>query len=179
MRYPLIACGILLIALMSESWGMPHYAAPATGLLFLIIVQCTRHLALLDVEGSKAWPLSDTRNSVVVIWHFDFAGCDCRSTPGCAKKLAARKSCSSGGTQSFAKHTPGKHLVIVDYGPRHDVKQEWIYNLADIDASPVVWARDMGEHDNQELLQYFSDRKVWRLQADETPPKLSPYLASH
>jgi len=74
------------------------------------------------------------------------------------------------------ENTPGKHLIVVDYGPRHDPKLEWIYNAADIDSSPVIWARDMGDHDNQELLQYFSNRKVWRLQADETPPRLSPYL---
>jgi hypothetical protein len=28
---------------------------------------------------------------------------------------------------------------------------------------------------NLELIQYFKDRKVWLLQADETPPKLTEY----
>jgi hypothetical protein len=39
----------------------------------------------------------------------------------------------------------------------------------------VVWARDMDEKSNQELLQYFKNRNVWLLEPDESPPKLSPY----
>jgi hypothetical protein len=41
-----------------------------------------------------------------------------------------------------------------------------------------VWARDMDEKSNQELLQYFKNRNVWLLEPDESPPKLSPYPAS-
>ncbi len=70
---------------------------------------------------------------------------------------------------------PGKQLVIVRYEPTHDVNDEWVYNRADIDASSVVWARDMGEEDNQDLLAYFKDRKVWLLNADRSPRKLLPY----
>jgi hypothetical protein len=67
----------------------------------------------------------------------------------------------------------------VRYSPQHDLKIEWVYNGADIDGSKVVWSRDMGARDNQELLQYFSDRTAWVLEADETPPKLYSYLAAH
>jgi hypothetical protein len=38
----------------------------------------------------------------------------------------------------------------------------------------VVWARDMGDADNQELLRYFRNRRVWRLDADGHPPRLEP-----
>jgi hypothetical protein len=33
----------------------------------------------------------------------------------------------------------------------------------------------MGAADNEELLRYYEDRRVWLLEADETPPKLSAY----
>ena len=76
---------------------------------------------------------------------------------------------------SELKEMPGKHLVIVHYRPGHSSHIDWIFNRADIDASKVVWARDMGDGANQELLLYFKDRKAWRVEADDLSPKLEPY----
>src|SRR6267143_1131112 len=70
------------------------------------------------------------------------------------------------------ENLPGRHLVIVRYGPDHDLDQEWVYNAADIDGAKVVWARDMGDWRNEELLQYFRDRHLWRLNADQSPARL-------
>jgi hypothetical protein len=61
------------------------------------------------------------------------------------------------------------------YAPHHDFDREWVYNEADIDAAKVVWARDMGRSANQELLDYFRDRKVWLVEADSPAPQLRPY----
>jgi len=73
---------------------------------------------------------------------------------------------------------PGRQLAIIRYGPHHDsLYHEWVYNEADIDRAKVVWARDMGPAKNQELIDYFHDRGVWLVEADETPPKLSQYQA--
>ena len=33
----------------------------------------------------------------------------------------------------------------------------------------------MGAVQNKELISYFKDRCIWSLEADEKPPKLSPY----
>jgi hypothetical protein len=70
---------------------------------------------------------------------------------------------------------PGPQLVIVVYGPRHNFFREWVYNSAEIDGAKVLWARDMGNTGNQELLNYFKDRKVWRVNADASPPRLESY----
>jgi len=70
----------------------------------------------------------------------------------------------------------GKQLAIVRYGPDHNaVMNEWVYNHADIDGSKVVWAREMDGNANQELLEYFRDRRAWLVEADLTPPKVSAY----
>ena len=53
-----------------------------------------------------------------------------------------------------------------------------MYNKADIDGTKVVWARDMGFSENEELLRYFKDRRAWLVEPDETPPKVSPYVAT-
>ena len=50
--------------------------------------------------------------------------------------------------------------VVVHYEARHDVLEEWGFNGANIDAQKIIWARDMGEPANQELLQYYKDHLV-------------------
>ena len=68
----------------------------------------------------------------------------------------------------------GRHLVFVEYTSDHNPHEEWVYNTADIDSAPVVFARDMGTTKDMELIQYFSDRQVWRLVVDDRPLKLEP-----
>lgn len=63
--------------------------------------------------------------------------------------------------ESRLMHTPGQHLVIVHYNDRDVPSHDWIYNAADIDASKVVWARDMGREKDKELLRYYANRTVW------------------
>ena len=50
----------------------------------------------------------------------------------------------------------GKHLIVVAPEVR-----EMVFNGADLDGAPVVWARDLG--DNAALLAYYRDRTIWRL----------------
>lgn len=76
--------------------------------------------------------------------------------------------------QQLAQKT-GPQLVFVRYWPQHIFQDEWVYNAADIDHAPVVWARDLGDSENQKLLQYYSHRTAWLLEPDAVPPQLSRY----
>jgi hypothetical protein len=69
---------------------------------------------------------------------------------------------------------PGKQLVFVRYWPQHIFQDEWVWNAADIDASRVVWARDLGEDEDEKLKSLYPDRKVWILEPDARPPRLTP-----
>jgi hypothetical protein len=79
--------------------------------------------------------------------------------------------------QSQLQDLPGKQLVIVRYQPEHVPFSEWVYNDADIDRSKVVWARELETAQNQKLIDYFKDRRIWLLEADSVPPRLAPYSA--
>ena len=65
--------------------------------------------------------------------------------------------------------------MVVRYSSDHDPIHEWVYNRADIDAAPVIWAQDTGDR-NQELIGYFNGRRVWLLEPSEPGmARLSPY----
>jgi hypothetical protein len=70
---------------------------------------------------------------------------------------------------------PGKLLVFVRYYPQHVFQDEWVYNAADIDGARVVWARDLGEAEDERLRSYYPGRAVWLLEPDVRPPKLTAY----
>jgi len=71
------------------------------------------------------------------------------------------------------KKTGDKHLILVDYGfgnSGRNVRQpynEWVYNEADINKAKIVWARSLGKASDQELLEYFKDRRIWILSTDQ------------
>ena len=73
---------------------------------------------------------------------------------------------------------PGGQIAVVRYSPAHNPQDEWVYNAADIDQSKVIWAREMSPINNQELFQYYKDRKVWLVQPDAQPVAISPYPLS-
>jgi hypothetical protein len=78
------------------------------------------------------------------------------------------------GVERQLAAAPGKQLVFVRYSPGHTFN-EWVHNAADIDQSRIVWARDLGPVENASLISYYGDRKVWLLEPDLRPPRLTPY----
>jgi hypothetical protein len=70
---------------------------------------------------------------------------------------------------------PGKLLVFVRYYPQHIFQDEWVYNAADIDGARVVWARDLGEAEDEKLRNYYPGRAVWLLEPDFRPPRLTAF----
>jgi len=81
------------------------------------------------------------------------------------------------GIAKRLEEIPGKKLVFVRYGPQHRFR-EWIHNAANIDASPVVMALDLGP-ENDELRRYCPDRSIWLLEPDARPVRLVEYSSLH
>jgi hypothetical protein len=178
----LLFVGAVAVAGMGlNAWFYPHYAAPITGLLFVIVVQGIRRLRVWRRSTGAGLFLARAIPAICLVmivvrlaaqpfaflfppdfpmtWYHTSAGNVARARV--LAKLAAMD---------------GSHVAIVRYGPTHRaVMNEWVYNQADVDRARVVWAREMDASNNRELIRYFHRRHVWLVEADEIPPKVSPY----
>ncbi len=165
-RLLIFQVAICFAGFLSVAWIEPHYAAPLTATLAILLVQGIRHIRLCHF-GRRPIGIALSRATVLgAILLAPFHSVLLRTHPS----VDARAS-----TVSQLKQTPGDHLVIVRYSPTHDPAEEWVYNGADIDHSKIVWAREIPGVSMQPLLDYFHDRKVWLVEPDEAVPHLSPY----
>lgn len=174
LRLALVAGFIFCLGWLVETWTFPHYVAPATGLVYLVLVQCMRHVRLWRREQAPVGRFLVRSIPVVCV-----AMIVLRLT-GIVVHAPLEPHWPLGNIDRVhiiekLDAIPGSHLVIVRYGPGHNVDRDWIYNAPDIDGSRIVWARDMGKDRNTELLQYFPDRHAWLMWGDESPPQLAPY----
>ena len=177
LRFPLITGGVFLLGIAVETWTMPHYVAPATAVIYIVIIQCMRHLHVWRRQEGTGVTLVRTIPVIACAMVVLRVVAAAAHVPLEAKW--PRGNLERPRIIRQLEREPRKDLVLVRYEPGHDVDWEWVYNDADIDASPVVWARDMGPKDNRELLQYFHDRRAWVLDADQVPARLEPYTAGN
>ena len=176
MRLPLIMAGVVIAGNVVETWTLIHYLAPAVGLFFLLLTQSLRHLRL---SKFRARPVGQGLARAVVA--ICIAMVVLRVT-AMAAGIPIEPPQQEGNQKRDTiirqlQNLPGKQLVIVHYGPHHIPHEDWINNRADIDAAKIVWARDMGDQQNRELLAYFKDRRTWRMNADEPAIELQALSA--
>jgi hypothetical protein len=172
-RFPLLAGTFFLLGLAVQTWTLPHYAAPATGLIYIVLLQCMRHLRFCRWRGQPLG-LAVVRAIPVIACAMILLRVGAAAAHTQIEPPWPRGNLDRARILRALQNSPGQHLVIVRYGPHHDVDWEWVYNEAEIDRAKVVWARDMGQQQNQELLRYFHYRTAWTVNGDESPPRLSP-----
>lgn len=172
--YRLWTAAVILVCawfgLIIESVRAPHYVAGSVGLFALLAVYGLRWLRVIG----------KTYGPVVVLTLVGIMCLQGRASEQGQSWETRRISPRMIATQEVMKHS-GRHLILVRYSPDHiDRGDECVYNAADIDASQIVWARDMGEAKNQELIDYYrGSRKVWLYQPDTDPAELIPYESVH
>lgn len=160
----------------------PHYSAPVTVLIVLVIIQCLRRMRSSGQTGlflSRALPavcivgllvpvcgrllepvLPSQHRGITRLWVSEFAHDTAREVfvPALQKQK-------------------GRQLVFVRYRPVDEQKKfEWIYNCANIEAEKIIWIRDSQDSvDNLQVLRRFAGRTVWLAEADTNPPRIAPY----
>jgi hypothetical protein len=169
---------LLLLVLASAASSLadrlrPHYVAPAAALFLFLAVAGLRRLRAVRLRGRRIGrALSE---AIVVVALLSMAlGASFRAVFGAPYQDTPLVRDRPRITATL-RAAPGNDLVIVSYAPQHNEHDEWVYNGADLNSAPIVWARDMGADQNRPLLDYYANRKIWRLYADENPPRLEPY----
>ncbi len=178
-RFLITVVAVFFSGLLAESYFEPHYAAPITGVLLALTLVAMRRLQDWEPNGRRRG--AGLNRAVVVVCLLSFAiravaagrGWELPRSDAPAWHQLAPKSFGRAALVAKLKGLPGKQLVIVRYASHHDLFDEWVYNDADIDNSKIVWAREMDAAENAKLVDYFKDRQIWLLEADEQSPKLS------
>ena len=183
LRVLVLIGAVYAMGLCLNAWLFPHYVAPFTCALYAILLQAMRHMrvwrpyrqpfgmaflrllpiACIMLAGLRlyAQPLNIAIPRWPAMWYGTLSS-------GMARALVV----------SELEAYPGPQLAIVRYTPDHAPFDDWVYNAADIDKSKVVWAREMETRNSQDLLCYFPTRRVWLVEPDFHPPKISPYTNS-
>ena len=147
---------------------LPHYTAAYTLVLVLLITLAMRAMARWRHRGRAVGGYA-----LIAV----FASALAPNVAGVGRLLlegGVTKTKNRPYVEAQLKKISGKHLVFVHYGPNHGVHGEWVYNAANIDSAPVVWAREWRPDRDEALMQYFAARYVWRVDADQ--PDGRPFL---
>ena len=184
MRFLVICILFLSAGMLVEIFLIPHYVAPFTAAIYALGLQAVRHIYQWR-PGDKPVGMGWVRMTATLIiamsclrlfarplkmsfpewpsstWNFSWYGPDVFGTE---RRHVAES----------LEGLPGKQLALVRYSTKHNPQDEWVYNAAEIDNAKVIWARDMNPADNQTLIDYYKDRKVWLVQPD-LGPSVTPY----
>ncbi len=185
-RFLFLSAGVFFAGLALELFYFVHYSAPMICLVFAIL--------LLAMRKVRDWKWRDKpvglflTRSVPVICLLMLLLRVVAASP-IEAYLRSKSEWPSTWFNSIPLKTgrarieaqlgaqPGNHLVLVLYNPDPDYVYDWVHNEAEIDRSRIVWARDMGAAQNQELINYFKDRHVWLVDPADEQPKLTEYPA--
>jgi len=175
MRLPAAICAAMIAGFAVQTWSLPHYFSPATGALYILLLQGIRHLWHW-YPGQRPMGRALVRAVPVLACAMILLRITAAAMHVHIEPAWPRGNLDRAQVAAEISRIPGKQLVLVSYGSHHNVDWEWVWNDADVDGSKVVWARDMDTTGNQELLRYFSDRTVWFLKPDDNSPQPLPYL---
>ncbi|HVO60280.1 MAG TPA: hypothetical protein VMT53_05060 [Terriglobales bacterium] len=174
MRLPLVLLAVTTIAIAVQTFMLPHYFAPALGVLYLFVVQGLRRLARwfplgrpLGRDIVRAIPVLV---SAMVVFR---VGAILAHVP---MEPAWYREPERSQVATRLRGMPGPQLVFVHFGPGADYGRDWVYNDADIDSAKIVWANDLGSRANRELINYFHDRTLWLANVGGTHISVEPYL---
>jgi len=126
MRLPILIFLLGTAGFLALIWSMPHYAAPLTGVIFLLLIQAMRHLRTIRLGGR---PLGLALSwAIFTFWQPMLVSLSRASLRPIGMDLPGMTQCRAAiGKRLF--QTPGKHLIMVALPVRITIcNDEWVYN---------------------------------------------------
>ncbi len=173
-QWPLLATAVFLAGTNFYPYFYPHYIAALSCVLLLIVVKGLESAPRARIAGT----LLTLCGAHFLFWYgLHLSGSEHPLEAAAYETWDYVNPDDPAGRRTVRQtlsDAEGSQLVFVRYSAAHRF-EEWIGNEADIDGSKVVWARDLGPDENQKLIRYFPHRKLWLLEPDIRPPRLSVY----
>jgi hypothetical protein len=171
MRFLAVLVGVIGAASLTEVWWYPHYGAPFLAALLILLAQSMRYLRHWEYHGREVGRFLVSAMPVAVFMVMIASEAEAIATHRTVDQLQAKHAQitqkESIERQVLEKH-PGRHIVFVSYAGLPSPHEEWIYNPADIDNAPVIWALDLGWTQNEKLRRHYAERSVWSFKPAES-----------
>lgn len=145
------------MALAVSTYVQVHYAAP-----FFPLVWGASVAGLSWLFRRRVWMLKLSAIVVVLVFLFEHSSYSYESFQRQRKTALYLRP----RIEALLRLDPHHDVVFVRYGESHDPNNEWVFNGADIDGSDIVWARELNHMRNVRLMEYYSTRISWMLDAD-------------
>lgn len=172
-RLAVLIIGVCLFGFLFEKSQFIHYTAPLMPLFLYLVYRSFQHLS------TWRWREKAIGKPFVfftLIAYMGFCGSTLYNLPVAeTEPFPLRRSM----ILQELKAKGGQHLILVHYTAKHEVNWEWVYNEADIENAPVVWAIDMGGEANRGLLEQFHNRQIWYFNADDYHWELVPFTPTN
>ncbi len=124
---------VFVCGLAIETWFRAHYFAPATALLYLIVIQCMRHLRCWRRETGAGATL--VRAVPLICCGMVILRITALLAHAQIEPVYPRGNLKRARIVRALESRPGQDLVFVRYAQDHIPDDEWVYNAADIDAA--------------------------------------------
>ncbi|MEO8127015.1 MAG: hypothetical protein ABJF23_33100, partial [Bryobacteraceae bacterium] len=140
-------------SILLEIAFLPHYTAPFTPVLLLLIVACGRAVWYRLSAIRLGAPLLGLVLCVGLLFVVhDYTGALQDSGATQRSRLVQQLRGKS-----------GPHLVFVEYLEGWNFHDEWVYNGADLEHEPVVFVHLRGDAENRKLMAEYGNRQAWLL----------------
>jgi hypothetical protein len=176
-RFATILVTAIGAASLIEVWWYPHYAAPFTAALLILVAQSMRYLRQWNYGGREPGRFLVNAMPVAVLLVMVASEAQAIATHRTADQEQAKNAQVAQKERiekQLLKKRSGQHVIFVRYAGLPSPHEEWVYNPADIDAAPVIWAQDLGHIENERLRRYYAGRSFWLFKPAESM-NLSPY----